>query len=70
MVRVAFAKGPLLDGVAEGGLADQRPVGGNLLGRCNVAQQHVPVTLEITAGVTAQRVWNIEVGQAGGGGCH
>src|SRR5437762_3275014 len=49
-------RGPLLDGVAEGGLADHRPVGRNLVGRCNVAQQHVPVTLEIAAGVTAQRV--------------
>ena len=65
-VRVALVEGPLLDGVAERGLTDQRSVGGDLVGRGDVAQQHVPVTLEIAARIAAQRVWGIEAGRPGG----
>ena len=69
-VRVSLIEGALLDGVAERGLTDQRSVGGDLVGPGDAAQQHVPVTLEVTARIAAQRVGGIELGQRGGGPCH
>ena len=67
-VRVSLVEGPLLDGVAERGLTDQRSVGGHLVGSGDPMQQHVPVTLEVAARIAAQRVGGIEPGQRCGGG--
>jgi hypothetical protein len=69
-VRVSLGEGTLLDGVAERGLPDQRSVGGDLVGRGDVAQQHVPVMLEVAARLAAQRVGGSELRQRGGRGCH